>query len=222
VVGTGIDGGLIFSPPRLSFGVQPLGQPSPSRTTTVSVVGAAASDTGGQVFFTAITLIGPAPGDYTIDAADCLADTGVQIGDPCVVTVIFRPTAIGERRAFVEFRSGESGTVNLVELTGEGAQPTVTANPGVVRSGGVITLLGAQWPPGSQVAITVQGMPAPVVVTVSPDGSVQLPTVIFHSSNYGPRTVNASVVGNPAVASQPQNILVQAPTADPGDFVARR
>jgi hypothetical protein len=220
LVGTGIAGGLIFSPPRISFGTHPIGLAAPSRTTTVSMRGGP-GDTG-TVFFTEITLIGPAPGDYTIDAANCLSDTGVQLGDPCVVTVTFRPTAIGARNAFVEFRSGTSGQVNLVELTGDGAQPTVAANPAVVRSGGVLTLLGAQWPPGSQVAITMQGMPAPIIATVSPDGSVELPAVIFHSNNFGPRMVTASVVGNPAIASQPLFVLVQAPSTEPGDFVGRR
>ncbi len=219
LVAVGAPGGLVFEPSTLAFGAQPLGIATAATPVTVLIRGEP-PDVGG-VTFAEIVVTGPGATDYTITADDCLGPTGVRLGDPCVVTVVFTPSAIGDRPAFIEFRSGGSGSVDLVELTGSGIQPSIILNPAVVHSGGVIGVEGLDWPPGATVRLTIPALP-PVDVVVRPDGTVELPTVIFYSRNFGPREVMAEVVATPAVRlAQPVILLVQAPGADVVDLIGR-
>ena len=167
-------------------------------------------------------MTGPGAADYTITAVDCLSPTIVLLGDPCFVTVVFTPSAIGDRPARIEFRRGASGPVELVELTGSGIQPSIILNPAVVHSGGVIGVEGLDWPPGETVRLTVPGMPKTIDLVVQPDGTVELPTVIFRSRSFGPREVMAEVVDSPDVRlAQPVILLVQAPGSDVVDIIGR-
>ncbi len=220
VVGRGVLGGLVFNPTVVSFGTETIGTTSGARTVEVSILGDPA-DEDTFVSFSSITVSGPAPSDYRLDVSDCLT-RGVRPREPCTVTVAFGPTAVGDRPAVIEFRRDAAAPPDLVLVRGAGAQPTIIVNPAVTRSGTVVVVNGTRWPPGSQVAIAVQFRPGTVVATTGPDGTFHQPVVVFRNNNFGPLTVDASVVGNPAIASPVQSLLVQAPTVNPGDFVNRR
>ena len=220
VLATGAAGGLVFEPALVAFGERPIGvATAPS---SVGVVLRGEPGDAGSTSFAEIVVSGPGAADYTITADDCLGPGAVQVGIPCVVTVTFTPSAIGSRPAFIEFRTGGSGPIDLVELTGSGIQPRIILNPAVVHSGGVIGVEGLDWPPGEQVRLSVPGLPKTIDLLVRPDGTVELPTVIFRSRSFGPREVMAEVVGNPGVRlAQPVILLVQAPGANVVDIIGR-
>jgi hypothetical protein len=209
---------VVFSPAVMSFGTTTIGVPNPPAVLTVSM-------TPGDLIgirFSDIRVTGPGAGDYQIDASQCLSQ-GVTSGAPCRVLVTFTPTAIGVREAFLEFITSPGAPPRIVSLTGSGAQPTITLNPAVVHSGGVIGLRGDQWPPGVEVTVTIPSMPGPIRLTVRPDGTVELPTVIFHSNSFGPREVMAHVTDAPAIRlAQPVVLLVEAPGAHVVDMIGRR
>jgi WD40-like Beta Propeller Repeat len=217
---TGAAGGLVIQPASVDFGSQRLGIGTPAVPVTVLMRGD--PDDVGGVTFAEIVVTGPGAADYTISAGDCLGPTGVRVGDPCQVTIVFKPSAIGNRPAFIEFRSGGSGPVDLVPLAGAGIQPRIILNPAVVHSGGVIGVEGLDWPPGELVRLSIPSMPRTIDLAVRPDGTIELPTVIFRSRSFGPREVMAEVVDDPAVRlAQPVILLVQAPGANVVDIIGR-
>jgi Tol biopolymer transport system component len=216
----GAAGGLVFEPAVVAFGDKPIGRTTPAVNVTVQLRGNPAD--AGSVNFTEIVVTGPGAADYTVTAADCLGPGAVGVGDPCVVTVTFKPSAIGSRPAVIEFRSGGGGPTELVELTGSGIQPTIILNPAVVHSGGVIGVQGLDWPPGEEVRLTIPAMPKALDLTVAPNGTVELPTVIFRSRTFGPREIMAEVVDTPSIRlAQPVILLVQAPGSDVVDIIGR-
>ncbi|MGH9246330.1 MAG: hypothetical protein ACRD29_18860, partial [Acidimicrobiales bacterium] len=235
----------------LNFGERGIGQVSAPQTVTVSVTAApsppaptttTAPPSDGpppsglpppseppqpaQVFppFTVsgVRVAGLFPSDYRVTGDTCTGRL-VTPETPCSVTVVHSPTAVGSRPAVLEFTdTAVGGPTHLIAVEGSGAQPTIIVNPAVSRAGGVVQVTGAQWPPGAQVAITIDFLPAPVNATVGADGTFAQPIVIFQTSTFGPRKVNAAVVGNTTIAlTEPESLLVQAPSANPSDFLDR-
>jgi hypothetical protein len=215
--------GLVIQPATVAFGNQTIGVASAGLAVSVAMRGNPAD--AGSVAFTEIVLTGPGAADYTVSpAADCLGPTGVtvSVGDPSVITVVFRQSAIANRPAFIELRTGAGGPTDLVPVTGAGIQPSVILNPAVVHSGGVIGVDGLNWPPGRLVRLSIPSMPKSIDLVVRPDGTIELPTVIFRSRDFGPRAVMAEVVGDPTIRlAQPVILLVQAPGANVVDIIGR-
>jgi hypothetical protein len=209
---------LVFNPTSIAFGTATIGIGTPARPVTASV-------TAGDLFsvgFADIRVTGPGAADYRIDASQCLLQ-GARPSAPCQVLVTFIPTAIGARPAFLEFVTSPGTPPRIISLTGTGAQPTITLNPAVVHSGGVVGVRGDQWPPGEEVVLSIPNRPGEIRLIVRPDGTVELPAVIFHSRSFGPREVTAEVADNPAIRlAQPEILLVQAPGAHVVDIIGRK
>jgi hypothetical protein len=202
------------NPAVLAFGERPIGTSAGVRTVIVTANGR------GQITVGAVSLAGQFPGDYRIVADTCSGVTLFSFGF-CTVMVEQTPGGVGSRPAVLRFDDTVPGSPHLVTLTGSGAPPTMQPNPAVTMSGRVISVEGTQWPPGAQVEVTIEHLPAPILVTVGPDGTATLPVVILRSRTWGPRRVDAHVVGDPSLASVTQFLLVQAESTDPGEFVTR-
>ena len=223
VTGTGVEAvpTVVVNPASIDFGPMTIGIASPPSIVTVDVTpGTFAVSVPAS--FTDIRLGGSDPGDYTIDASDCLGRL-IENNSPCRVIVTFTATLIGTRSAVIEFFTSPTDPApRLVPVTGSGIQPSIILNPAVVHSGGVIGVEGLDWPPGETVRLTVPGMPKTIDLVVQPDGTVELPTVIFRSRSFGPREVMAEVVDSPDVRlAQPVILLVQAPGSDVVDIIGR-
>jgi hypothetical protein len=107
--------------------------------------------------------------------------------------------------------------------------PSVTVSPSVTRPGSVVALQGRNWPPGSFVFLTWEGLPGLTdrVVTLVP-GVVdpllnQFPLsesqIVYPRATVGTRTLHGvapspDVDGGSAVAF-PASLLVQTPTVNP-------
>jgi Tol biopolymer transport system component len=203
------------NPDTLVFPAQLTLTTSTPRTTTIT-------NTGNVPFtINTVTVQGAQAVDFTITADGCSGVT-LEPGATCTVSVRFRPSAVGERRASLRVDDTAIGGPHLVGLVGTGSTPTLEANPAVVHSGGVIMLRGDAWPPGEEVTVNIPGMPAPITATIGADGTVELPAVIFHTRSFGPREITAHVTDNPAIAlPQPVQLLVQAPGAHVVDIIGR-
>jgi hypothetical protein len=220
LLASGTASGLVFQPSTITFGDRLIGADTAPSTVSVELRSDPA-DTSA-VGFTEVVVSGPGRTDYRIVANDCVGRGAVRVGDPCAVTVVFRPSAIGSRPAFIEFRSGAGGPTDLVPVGGAGIQPRIVLNPAVVHAGGVIGVEGLDWPPGEVVRLSIPSLPTTIDLVVGPDGTIELPTVIFRSRNFGPREVMAEVVDDPAIRlAQPVILLVEAPGANVVDMIAR-
>jgi hypothetical protein len=223
LLASGTASGLVFQPSTMAFGDRLIGADTAPATVSVELRSDPAdpADTSA-VGFTEVVVSGPGRADYRIVANDCVGPGAVVVGDPCAITVVFRPSAVGSRPAFIEFRSGAGGPTDLVPITGAGIQPRIVLNPAVVHAGGVIGVEGLDWPPGEVVRLSIPSMPTMIDLVVGPDGTIELPTVIFRSRNFGPREVMAEVVDDPSIRlAQPVILLVEAPGANVVDIIGR-
>ncbi len=215
--------GFTATPGALNFGTVALGATSAAATVTISVSGPPGAPPRPMTIrrVSIPALPGQFNGEYRITSDTC-TDRTLEGGETCAVSVVFAPGGVDNRPAILRFEDDAPGNPHAVALAGTGARPTIGVNPAVTVSGGVVAVVGAGWPPGATVAITMQRLPAPVIVTAGPDGSFRQPVVVFHTSTWGPRAVTAAVQGNGAINSgPPQIVLVQAPSASPSDFVTR-
>jgi pseudomonalisin len=101
-----------LSTSAVSFGVDPLGQPTSSQLVLVSDTGSASLTLG------TITLTGGAPGDFA-DSGSCLAGLVLNPGASCYLNVTFDPTALGSRSATLQIGISGGSPVS-VTLSGTG------------------------------------------------------------------------------------------------------
>jgi hypothetical protein len=209
------------SPAVVSFGTAPLGVTTAAATVTVAPA-PGSGDRGFRIDGVGLpTPPGQVPGDYRITADTC---TGRRLvgTQSCTVSVVFTPGAPGDRPATLRFDDDAPGAPHLVGLRGTGGQPTIALNPAVIRTGGVVMMTGAGWPPNANVSLAVEHLPAPIAVQATAGGTFAMPVVIFQNGMWGPRTVTAAMPTNAAVNSgAPTPLLVQVTSASPADFVSR-
>lgn len=110
LTGTGTQ--IALSPTTLNFGTVTVGTTSASQTVTVTNVGTTA------VTFTGITLTGTNSADYLIPSKTC--GSTLAAGANCAVSVAFRPTAIGTRKATLNVADDGGGSPQTAALTGTG------------------------------------------------------------------------------------------------------
>ena len=110
LVGTGTQ--IALSPAKLKFGTVAVGQTSPSQTITVTNLGVS------TVTFTGFSLAGTNPGDYLIANNSCGATIAGSAS--CAVSVAFKPTAAGARKATLKVADNGGGSPQTAPLTGTG------------------------------------------------------------------------------------------------------
>ncbi|GAB1513172.1 choice-of-anchor D domain-containing protein [Actinophytocola sp. KF-1] len=165
-----------------------------------------------------VTGIAPFPGPHAADftATGCTGRT-LAPGERCVVSVVATPRGGGPRSgALVVTTTDGPGSV-VIALYATGAVPAVTLDPVVVAGGRVVTVTGANYPPGHRVTVTGSALPTgPVSADQTGRFTAELVTV-------GPSPsggVTAAVPGTDVTASAP--LLVVAGTYQPPGMHGRR
>ena len=130
----------------LFFGAVLTNSTSPAQTVTITNSG------GAPLMITSAA----ASGDFAVSANTC---TTVQIGQNCMISVTFTPTATGNRVGVLTIMDNAPGNPHLVQLSGIGATITMAPSPGATSSLTVLPGDTANYP------ITVTGT-AGLVVTL--------------------------------------------------------
>ena len=110
LAGTGMQ--IALSAATLKFGTVVVGQTSPSQTVTVANAGTT------SVTFTSFSIGGTNPGDYLITNNTCGASLAGAAS--CSVSVAFKPTAKGARKATLKVADNGGGSPQTAALTGTG------------------------------------------------------------------------------------------------------
>lgn len=118
LTGTGVNGpSLAVSPNRVNFAPQAIGASS-----MPAVIGLA--NTGNSVLQIAkVGTMGPNGADFSESSA---CGSSLAAGSNCSVSVTFKPTAAGTRRASIAISDSASASPQLVALTGAGLGPIVS------------------------------------------------------------------------------------------------
>ena len=110
LTGTGTQ--ISLSPVSLNFGTVAVGAPSAAKSVTVTNVGTT------TVTFTGFSIAGTNPGDYLVSGKTC--GTSLAGGGSCTVSLRFKPTATGTRKAIVRVADNGGGSPQSASLTGVG------------------------------------------------------------------------------------------------------
>lgn len=116
LTGTGTAPIVTFSPPSLTFGLQPVGTTSPSQAVTVTASGALS-----------IASIITTPTANFGQTNNC--GSGIPAGGSCQINVTFTPTAPGLQKGTLTITDSGAGSPQSVPLSGTGTQPAVTLSP---------------------------------------------------------------------------------------------
>ncbi len=111
---TGTTPVVSLSATSLSFAKTPIGQASKSKTLTLTNTGNATLNISN------ITITG----DFLIQSNTC--GSQVLAGGNCVVTMAFKPTAMGVRKGFLSFYDNAAGSPQTVALSGTGMSLAVS------------------------------------------------------------------------------------------------
>ncbi|MFZ0961785.1 MAG: Ig-like domain repeat protein [Terriglobia bacterium] len=103
-----------LSSTSLTFSPQNLGTTSASQTVTLTNTGTA------TLSITSVNLTGTYPGDFA-QTNNC--GSSVAAGASCTINVTFTPAAVGSRSAEVSILDNASGSLQLINLSGTGAEP---------------------------------------------------------------------------------------------------
>ena len=148
--GTAASGGTItIAPTSLTFGGQAVGTTSAGQNVTVSNTG------GTAVTFTSIVTSGDFAGATLAQCPSIPVE-----GEPCVLSITFKPTATGTRNGTITFTDNATGSPQTVTLTGTGTPGTAT-----------VTVSPSSLTFGSQ-ALTTTSAPLSVTVTNTSTGTV--------------------------------------------------
>jgi Tol biopolymer transport system component len=206
-------------PDPLDFGSNVVLLPTAPKTVTVTNTGTA------PLVITAVAAIGTAPtgfpGDYTVNASNCLG-APVPPAGTCQVSVVFTAQAVGGRPALLQFTDNAASLPQVVALAGSGAPPTLVASPPLARPGGVSQVIGTGFPPNKVVVVTLLTTPMQVSVTASATGTFTVPLVVFPHTPLGKKRLQASAQGVPNPVVVAIDFLVVPGSLQPPDFAERR
>jgi hypothetical protein len=121
--GTATERGASASPSPIDFMGQTIGTTSDPQTATLTNSGT------GPLTFDHASIGGFDPGDFAIDtqSGDCTSGAVLPEGGTCDVHVTFSPSFTGSKSGTLIFHS--NGPDAIVDLTGEGTQPNLEADP---------------------------------------------------------------------------------------------
>ena len=150
-----------LSPTSVAFGSQPLKVDSAVQVVTLSSTGES------QLTISSMTITGSNPGQFS-QGNNCSATQ--PPGSTCTISVKFRPTSTGSKKAFVTVTTDGAGT-QQVALTGTGVRSALSVSPASLAF-------------GNQARGTVS---AAQVVTITNTGTVFLPilSITIGGSNSG-------------------------------------
>jgi FG-GAP-like repeat len=113
---------LGVSSTEISFGNQVVGVPGSSQALGIADTGTAA------VAISEISISGSARQDFTIaKGSTCPLNGGnVPTATSCALNIVFTPTAVGSRTAFIMITDNAPGSPRSVTVSGTGISPTVT------------------------------------------------------------------------------------------------
>jgi Abnormal spindle-like microcephaly-assoc'd, ASPM-SPD-2-Hydin/Glycosyl hydrolases family 39 len=122
LTGTGTTGGtgsgsITTSPSSLTWGPGSVGSVSSAQTVTLHNSSTAA------ISISSIALTSTDPGDFNISSNTC--GTSLGAGASCLVSVTFKPTAVGTRVALLSATDGASNSPQTVTVSGTGGPPPV-------------------------------------------------------------------------------------------------
>ncbi len=158
-----------LSPGDLAFGSQVIGSASAPLTETVTVTA------GGPlgVIFGSISVSGTNVTDFAVQSDTCSGNT--TYGN-CQITLVFQPTAVGNRSAFVSVNDNVSGSPQIFKLQGKGTALKLTSvvigppNPSVVSGTQIQLTARGTYNDGTQKDVTnaaVWSSSNPLVATVN-------------------------------------------------------
>ncbi|ADB53500.1 FG-GAP-like repeat-containing protein [Conexibacter woesei] len=120
---------ISVTPASLDFGSVAVGQPSASRTVTVTNPAGNAA-----LHVDALELIGAAAGDFAVAAEDCTG-APLLVGDGCTIELRATPTASGARAATLQLAEDAPGEPATVALAIAGVASDPPARPGAASAG---------------------------------------------------------------------------------------
>jgi hypothetical protein len=198
------------APNPLAFGMVPLGTPL-ALSVTVTSIG------WTPLTFSTSTIGGADPGDFALAGDGCTGQT-LGTGGTCSIAILFVPTAVGARTATLSIADTALDTPQPVTLVGGVGAPQVLVNPAVGPPGIVVSVIGANFPPGALVAlqwdrgISQRVLPA----VVGPDGTFSTHLLVFPNDQLGPRQVIVTPSpGGPTFAQLSAPFLVVPGTLGP-------
>lgn len=171
-----------------------------------------------------ITLALPASAaGFALVGRPCAA--ALRPNQQCVVPVRYAPRGLGDGQTTLAVTANADlpGVLDpepvSVDLVGATIQPTLIADPGLVRPGRVTHAEGSEFPPGVPVRLTWSTGVGSASVTPAADGTFTLPMLVYRRDVLGPRELVATIPGVGEIRSEP--VLVVPLTGQPPDFVSR-
>ncbi len=208
------------APNPLDFGPNLVVTPTPSKTVTVTNTGIV------NLTISAVALAPPGatsfPGDYTINASNCLA-APIPPAGTCTVSVVFTAQNVGPRPALLVFTDNAAPLSHVVSLNGSGIQPAIVANPPLAPPGAVSQITGTGFPANKPIQLVLDLMPPQNSQPVADaNGNFTFPLVIFPHTSPGLRVLHATISAAPQVLPVNIPFLVVPGSLQPPDFAERR
>lgn len=217
VSGAGVEGRAALSvvPGRLNFAPHTLHLAGDPLMVTVRNV-------GNEPVRVTTSLTSPAP-DFAVQGISCTET--LDPGEECRLPVTFAPRGMGQRQGSLAVTGDAIGAdvpdpaPATVDLVGTTIQPTLVANPTLLRPARVTMAEGRNFPPDVTVALTWSKGIGRTEVKPDEKGTFSAPVLVFRRDILGTRQLVATIPGVGAVRSQP--VLVVPLTGQPPNFVSR-
>lgn len=121
LTGTGVSAVASVAPTSLTYASQIINTTSTAQSVTVTNSGTSSLSVG------TLLLSGTNAGDYIIASNGC--GIAVAVGANCVISLTFKPTAVGSRTATLQIPSNASNGTQSVTLTGTGVSAIASVAP---------------------------------------------------------------------------------------------
>lgn len=165
-------------PSGLDFGVQTIGTTSGSQTVALTNTGDA------PLSISSVGIAGTEHGDYTMTGNTCGAS--VTAGASCDISVAFRPTATGSRRAILMITDNAEHGPHSVELSGTGVSPPAPA----------VDIAPTSLSFGDQTVGSTSG-PKSMTVTNTGNATLSISSVDLAGASPGDYVLTSSTCGSP-------------------------
>ncbi len=203
--GNGVAPAIEVTPTSVTFGNQLLNTTSAPGTVTIKNTGTA------DLLITVVSLAGSASADFTM--TDSPLPLTLAPGVSSVVTLTFKPSALGNRPATLSIASNAAGSPFVVSVSGTGVAPAIDVTPLALTFGNQLVDTSSSSSPVSikntgtadlQIyAIALSGsassdftLSAPTLpITITAGGSVAL-GVVFKPATTGSRTSTITITHN--------------------------
>jgi hypothetical protein len=222
--------GVSLSPTSLTFASQTVGTASASQAITLSNTGSASLN------ITSISIAGTNSGDFS-ETNTC--GTSVAKSATCMITVIFNPTAAGNRTASISIADNATGSPQTASLTGT-ATATTSSAPSISLSPTSLTFASQTVGTASasqSITLSNTGNASLSITSIGVTGTTSgdfsqtntcgtsvaqsatcMITVVFSPTAAGNRTASISIADNAAGSPQTASLTGTAAAAPAGSF----